>query len=392
MRIGFIGDGFNLGGAYSKVQRNLAIQAIKEGHEITSCSLQHVGNPILMVTENIKVVTFSGYKANEINAYINNIHPDVMVHIKDNWAFCPRYSQEAFYLDTEFHPDLIKLILYTPVHAAPLPPDFIEPSITKSHHTITTTHWGREKLIEGGLPSDKVDVLYHGVDAEVYRPLDGKKKSLKERMGFDPDIPLIGMIGLNRERKDQPRLIKAMEIVNRKMDANLYLHTTPRETYGYDLQVYVERAGLKGRIFPPESFTDFLKYSENQLVKLINCFDIHALISKGEGFGMPTIESMACEVPCIVTGFPVHKELFGNQVIHADIVDKNYNVWGGEEYLTDVEDLAEKIIWTLENGKELGVKGREFVQDKFNWEKIGKGFIDILEKVVEKECPITVKA
>ncbi len=37
--------------------------------------------------------------------------------------------------------------------------------------------------------------------------------------------------------------------------------------------------------------------------------DIFLLTTSGEGFGIPTIEALACEVPCVITDFTTTYEL-----------------------------------------------------------------------------------
>ena len=45
------------------------------------------------------------------------------------------------------------------------------------------------------------------------------------------------------------------------------------------------------------------------MANLYNCMDVFVLPTAGEGFGIPTVEAMACGVPICVTNYTTGYEL-----------------------------------------------------------------------------------
>ncbi|MBD3202967.1 glycosyltransferase [Candidatus Woesearchaeota archaeon] len=90
--------------------------------------------------------------------------------------------------------------------------------------------------------------------------------------------------------------------------------------------------------------------------------------SSHEGFGMPPMEALACEIPCICSDKLIFKEVYEDKV----------------EYFkeNDVEDLKEKIGFLLKNTdycKKRGKQGRKYIEKKFSWKKSVDKFERILK-------------
>jgi glycosyltransferase involved in cell wall biosynthesis len=101
--------------------------------------------------------------------------------------------------------------------------------------------------------------------------------------------------------------------------------------------------------------------------------DIVVVPSLQEGFGLVVTEAMACGKPVIGTnvgGIP-------DQIIDG------YNGFLVEP--KNASQISEKIIYLIENveiAKEMGLRGRKIVEEKFNIEKRIKNILDIYNKLV----------
>ncbi|MFA6306829.1 MAG: glycosyltransferase family 4 protein [Patescibacteria group bacterium] len=103
----------------------------------------------------------------------------------------------------------------------------------------------------------------------------------------------------------------------------------------------------------------------SKLVNFYNYCDCLVLpsINKGEAFGLVLLEAMACSTPVITSNLPGVRSVFKN---------------GREGLLVkpgDINDLANKIKTILSDKKlaeAMGRAGRELVESKYTWEKVGK--------------------
>lgn len=84
-------------------------------------------------------------------------------------------------------------------------------------------------------------------------------------------------------------------------------------------------------------------------------------------------EYMACSLPMVMSNFPYWQETFGKYALFAN----PYNP----------EDIAEKVFYLLDNPdkmKKLGYRGRELIEEKYNWEVEQRKLLDIYKEVLNK--------
>ncbi|MBN1778716.1 MAG: glycosyltransferase family 4 protein [Candidatus Buchananbacteria bacterium] len=109
----------------------------------------------------------------------------------------------------------------------------------------------------------------------------------------------------------------------------------------------------------------FAGYVPNhQLPKYYNLADVVVLpsIDKSEAFGLALVEGMACAKPAVASNLPGVRSVVEDRVSGLLIEPK------------DSKDLAAKINYLLTNptvAKEFGQAGRQLVEQKYSWQKIG---------------------
>jgi len=161
----------------------------------------------------------------------------------------------------------------------------------------------------------KTTVISHGVDTEFFKPKDIQKP--------DPDCFIVGCVARNQHRKNIPRLMRSFKIfVERNKltpdDAKLMLHMDWMDHMGWNIEYMSSEHvyDIKDYMIPPTMGN--LEKGQNPddagMVDIYNLFDVHALPTGGEGFGIPTVEAMSCGIPNIICDYTTSYEIVGAKV------------------------------------------------------------------------------
>ena len=193
----------------------------------------------------------------------------------------------------------------------------------------------------------------HGVDCGFFKPILEPKYGRKKLKDIAPDAFVVGCVARNQHRKNIPQLVKGFkEFIDRNdlkpNQAKLMLHMDWNDAMGWKLPSFAEQYGLKEYLLPPlmgvldagESL------DEQSMVHLYNCMDVFVLPTAGEGFGIPTIEAMACGVPVAVTNYTTAWEI----IKEDDPENATFPLYplggepGGDEKINGRDHLLEEDI------------------------------------------------
>ena len=123
--------------------------------------------------------------------------------------------------------------------------------------------------------------------------------------------------------------------------------------------------------------------------KIYSTFDCLLAPSQNEGFGVPIIEAMACEVPVITTDFTAMRDLVenGKTGYKVKVAYKRFSHLGSYVAVPDwmdIYDKMEKIF--LDDREKMGKAGRKFVVENHDldliWNNNWLPFLETLEKEI----------
>lgn len=221
----------------------------------------------------------------------------------------------------------------------------------------------RERIGQALSPaaSARMEQLTPGVDEVFFRPgLDSSE--IVARLGF-AGRPLIVSVGRLVQRKGQDRLIEALPGIRKRVgDAALvivgegpYRAKLEARIRELDLELHVQLVG---------------RAPISELPLYLNAAQVFAMPARNrlgglevEGLGIVYLEASACGVPVIA----------GNSGGAPDAVRE-----GVTGFVVDDDDrgaLVDRIVTLLENptlAKQMGIAGREFVEEKWRWDLIVK--------------------
>ncbi|MCD6219722.1 GT4 family glycosyltransferase PelF, partial [Candidatus Calescamantes bacterium] len=224
---------------------------------------------------------------------------------------------------------------------------------------------------EVGIPDDKLEVIYNGVDLKRFEKDFDKKKKRKE-LGLPLSSPLVGTIGRLQLQKDHKTFLKASSLILKKFPKVHFL--------------IVGGGSLRKEL---ENFTRNLKIEKNvhflgerkDIEEILPLMDIFVLTSKREGFPITVLEAMACSIPVVATSVGGTPELIEEGKTGFLIPPENPHI------------LSEAIINLLKNeelGKEMGKYGKERVKS-FSIEKMVEKTEFLYDKLLQTKLGIKNK-
>ncbi|HSV48899.1 MAG TPA: glycosyltransferase [Candidatus Acidoferrales bacterium] len=299
--------------------------------------------------------------------YCQQYNVDVGVLFTDWWAF------------SGFPKMIPNPTLYSPMDQIQYPEEIIK--FTKEYYKIIALcKWQQKCLSEKQISSS---CIYHGVDINVYKPQN--KTVARRKIGLPPEEStfIIGTIAANGDKEDRKGHTRSMKAMRYFLDQNpdvkdiiwLY-HTIPNDSRGMPLLSVSHKLGLEKIIRFMDSGMISAMASEEELASLMNCFDVHLLCSKREGFGMPILETQACGVPNNCHDFSSMTELVQGHGWLCKSLGTGLNLEttpiNAETATPDVYDIArciEDAYFHPDKVKKFGEASREFALP-FDWDKI----------------------
>lgn len=155
-----------------------------------------------------------------------------------------------------------------------------------------------------------------------------------------------------------------------------------------DLRWIMEQAGCLDRVlFEPKHIDD------EQMNDLYNCGDVFIHLSGGEGFGVPYVEAMLTELPCILSDNTTSPELTGNWDfgLPVPIKDKKrLQQYGVDFDIPDIDIAVNQLDFAYNDWKtwgsawlhEAGKKAREFHSHWCDTKKVADRWEEILWRIM----------
>lgn len=237
---------------------------------------------------------------------------------------------------------------------------------------ITISNQTKIDWIKSGLQEKKIDVVYNGINTEIFKPLDNLLTARKQ-WNIPEDTKVISYVGRLDTYKGVETLIKAFALLL-KIDKNMRLliagkpirHATPEEGEKYKQSLHQLSTDLG-----IEKYVDFLGHVTNT-ISLYQVSDVTVLPSLwAEPFGRTIIESMACGTPVVASrtgGIP--------EILTGEFQSGLFEP-GNEQSLSDT--LSSMMNWRDRN-PEFSERCREHILNKFSLDRN----IACIEKVLLK--------
>jgi len=239
--------------------------------------------------------------------------------------------------------------------------------IAKAKTVITVSEFSKKDIFNNyGANPDKIKVVYNGIK-EIFRPLlpefHGyvKKKYTEEKEYFI-------YVGSIHPRKNLVNLLKAFSVFKKRLQTGIKLVIAGRLAWKYDFFL----KNLKNYKYKNDVIlTGYIE--DGELVKLIGASYAMIYPSVFEGFGIPVLEAMQCNVPVITTSGSAMEEITKGKALYADTA--NFN------------DIAEKmmLLYKDENLRKKLITEGNTITGLYNWNHAAERFWDYMKGTLENE-------
>src|SRR5687768_397249 len=148
-------------------------------------------------------------------------------------------------------PARIPVFFYVPIEGEPIVlPEWQQ--LLRTVPFMTCSNYGAE-VARVDLQRE-VEMVYHGVDSEVFKPLTPERRAeIREQFGWT-DKFVVMTVAANVRRKQHPRLFEAIALLKnqyKQRDIVLYDHTVPFQSYhleGWNLPVVSAAMGVTDEV------------------------------------------------------------------------------------------------------------------------------------------------
>lgn len=373
------GDG-GVATGFARVNHSIVNNLPKGKYEVHHLAINYMGDPYPDTKALLYPAALGGdlYGLRRVKSLIDKIKPDMIFALNDTWIL-----QQCL----EVVPEDIPMVVYFPVDAKPLLPQWIEALVERTV-MVAYTEFGRGAILDAA-PDATVRVLPHGVDTNIFRPM--RIKTARSKMtGLEPNDFVVLNANRNQPRKRIDLTIKGFALFakDKPQNVKLYCHMGV-EDMGWHLLSMFERYNIIDRlVITSLELNPVNAVSIERLNWIYNACDVGLNTSMGEGWGLTTFEHGACKRAQIVPDSSAGAELYKGKALLLPIDHyETYPKILTEGAVTTPEAVAEalEIYYTdKKRRKDDAERLYQFITSpQFSWRNIAKRWDELFTEVLE---------
>lgn len=230
--------------------------------------------------------------------------------------------------------------------------------IAKSDMIITGSEFSKQEILHRlDIAEDKIKVIYHGIDHELFKVHENLD------VGFKLPKKFIFSVGSIEPRKNLVGLLKAYNSLDSKIKDEYKLVLAGFKGW--------ENSEIMELINKDKDNIHYLGFiSDVELSYVYNLASCFVFPSFYEGFGLPVLEAMACGTPVVCSDTSSLPEVGGDAVIYCDAYDVN-----------DIKDKIEQVLKDDKLQQEMIKKSLKRASE-FSWEKSANEHIKVFKSLV----------
>lgn len=164
-------------------------------------------------------------------------------------------------------------------------------TLNNSDKVISVSKALKKRMIEIGVRSEKIKVIYNGINSNIFRPLD--RIQTRKELGISLDKKVILFVGNLRPVKGLDYLIDAFTQIAKS--GNIQLIIIGEGELRKHLEDKIRKYNIQDYIYMPGN------RPHNEITKWMNASDLLCLPSLSEGVPNVILESLSCGVPVVAS-------------------------------------------------------------------------------------------
>jgi len=374
----YISD-FNMGGAnsaemgvtrsgYANIGMELCRRLSDFGHDVKVLGLGYTGQEYWEKFSIIPCATVQDIGGNMNNLkYLWNV--DMVIVALDVHFFQEQIFPTAKKLE-------LKYICITPLESDPLCITWAN-TLNQMDKVFFISQFGTDEAIKAGVNAEHIEI---GIDTKSWRLRTNEEyKQIRNTLGFEPDDFVVLTVADNQERKNLGRGMEIIaELKKRGVSAKHLLVTREYSEVGWKLYDVAYELGISSDL---RVFRTGMPFAD--LYALYCAADAYLCVSKGEGLGLPIMESMCVGIPVAANKTGAIPELLADN--RGRIIDYDYwfiDPFGNQHrYFASIEKGVEALLEIKNDKEKVCVQNaRKYMEEK-SWDKPAAQIQAAIEKI-----------
>lgn len=239
---------------------------------------------------------------------------------------------------------------------------------------VTPSHWSKIGFLNAGFEDERVLVVPHGVDCNIYRPSSTlRRRAVRAALALADSDFVVLSVGAMSWNKGIDKLLLAYSHLKKKYRNLKLVLKDQSNLYGMTAKdVINEIRKTHAQHFDDATISSIVLVSSNltlrQLSDLYGAADCYASPYRAEGFNLPPLEAAACGVPLVLTGGGSSDDYwhdsFGLKIAGEKVRD------GKKAFIEpDLDSLISCVAALIERSAERvdPVKAVEHIRENHSW-------------------------
>lgn len=212
------------------------------------------------------------------------------------------------------------------------------------------------------IKADKIRIIHEGVSEDYYKRPDKEVQKVREKYQLG-NMDYLYFVSTIQPRKNIPNMVHGFSMA---LEENPRLKNTKLLISGKLGWMYQDSLDAPKRYSVEENVSFLGRTPDDELPVLYSGAHHFINLSFEEGFGIPLLESMACETPAVVSDIPAFREL-GR--VHPIYVDPH-----------SVDSIKKGITRALTEKKDFdNIKKARELSQKYTWDSTAFQLVSIFE-------------